>query len=419
MGGKLKIECAGGPLMLLTNHSVFSRNLIELQKHPSLLKAMFQNKLPDKFFLLSGVFQVLSEAFYIGGALFKTFATIPQFFRDTIYLPQKTHHECKNLFEAYRTIKEIEKTTNPNEKSLIKEPIIKALITQLNTRTYKDCNGSYFYNPLTLYKTESILAKEETRNFIKKIYAEIGFYDAISHFAIFAQQHNCTPAEYIHAKKPLLLIANGKNPQSNNIIDQVSNNFNISEGDASRPCIISGKNGSGKSFNIRMAFINVWLAQTFGFTLTNGLKITPFNLLSLHANISDSDHHSKFQTEKNAVAHLVKKLSEAEEHGKKVLVVFDEPFSTTSSVYAEPILEAMVKVFQRCPSSIIIIMTHLHNILKLKDTKQLISTRKFQEGPSFDNDAAEIIADALPESLKNVFLVKYQKLIAKNKKSLA
>jgi hypothetical protein len=262
--------------------------------------------------------------------------------------------------------------------------------------------------------------------FLKRLYYDMGLLDAYSSLAQFYKDQQCHFAHYIENKTPILEISGGLHPNGLNYPNLIGNNFSYELSSSKNPIIISGKNGSGKSFNTKMLILTAWMAQTIGFTLTEKpCIITPFDYFKIHANISDSDYFSKFETEKNEIAQLLEKAFTLEKENKKGFIIFDEPLSTTSSVLAEPILNALVKIIQKNNGFLTLIITHLHSLLAHKKARQMsiavtsngdgtfTSTRKFQEGPSFDNDAAQLLAQALNPKLRDMFLKTYRSNIAK------
>ncbi len=346
-------------------------------------------------------------------------------------LSQRINNQ-KSFLNIIETVKQIQPYI-PYSFSNIDEGFLK----KINLNNSLDNNQNYCINedgnlvPIgkNFFKEEQIstLLHPHTA-FLKNLYRTVGFLDAYSALAQFYKKHNGQFAQYNDAIYPSIEIKGGKHPNITDTAQAIANDF-VHTPSFEKPVIVcSGKNGSGKSFNTKTIFLTAWLAQTIGFTLTEQpIIITPFSLFKIHANIADSDHYSKFETEKNELAKLFEKITHLQKNNKKSLILFDEPLSSTSSTIAEPILNTFIAMLNTNKKTLSFIITHLHPILANKDTRQISikvtknddgtfsSTRKFQEGPSYDNDAKDMIAQALHPTLQSLFLNNYETALQKMK----
>ena len=391
-----------------------------LLDHPSLIKTILDHKsdIPRiiRVIGLLNIYCSFHNLIYVG---LEKINTIPKWFINC----QKNHRSYKTLLLIHEEVLQ-NKQLFPH--SLYTNKNLNNLTAQLKKSTYKGTHTSYFVNPYTLYRTEKMIEQNKTE--LNKIYYHIAQCDAYIALAQFYKKHNGQFAQYNNEISPSIEIKGVIHPNVTDTTQAIANNF-VHTPSLEKPVIVcSGKNGSGKSFNTKTIFLTAWLAQTVGFTLTEKpIIITPFSLFKIHANIADSDHYSKFETEKNELARLLEKITHLEKTNKKSLVLFDEPLSTTSSTIAEPILNALISILNTNKKTLSFIITHLHPILANKDTRQISikvtknddgtfsSTRKFQEGPSYDNDAKDMIAQALNPTLKSLFLNSYETALQKMK----
>jgi hypothetical protein len=329
---------------------------------------------------------------------------------------------------AYKKLLTAYEASTSNQDLLPIEPYkdvqLKRLIFQLKKSTYNGNTISYFANPYTIYQTKKLIEKNEP--IFKNAYALVGKADSYISLAQFYKDQKCHFAQYIDNKIPILELSSGIHPSGLDYKDLIRNDFLHKSINAAQPIVVSGKNGSGKSFNTKMFILSALLTQTLTFTFTdNPCVITPFDYFKIHANISDSDYYSKFETEKNEMAQLLEKIFTLQQKNKKGFIIFDEPFSTTSSVLAEPLINTLIAMIQKNNGFLSFIITHLHAVLSHPETRQMsikvipngdgtfTSTRKFQEGPSFDNDAAHLLAQTLNPMLRETFLKAYETEVAK------
>lgn len=417
---QLRVQLAGGLIESQFTPQSFSSKLLSFNKYPSMIKAIitFKNDLhwwPQTF----GLLLICSNYRILILNILETINTIPKLFINY----QKNHRSYKTLLLIHEQILQ-NKQLFPQR--LYTDKNVTNLTTQLKKSTYKGTHTSYFVNPYTVYRTEKMV--QQNKKELKKIYYDIAQCDAYIALAQFYRKHNGQFAEYSNASHPTIEIKEAIHPNITDETKAIANDFLHTPSFEKQVIVCSGKNGSGKSFNTKTILLAAWLAQTVGFTLTKKpIAITPFSFFKIHANIADSDHYSKFETEKNELAKLFEKITSLEKNNKKSLVLFDEPLSTTSSTIAEPILNAFIAMLNNNKHTLSFIITHLHPILAHKNARQISiqvtkndngtfsSTRKFQEGPSYDNDAGQMITQALHPTLQSLFLNSYETALQKIK----
>jgi hypothetical protein len=220
-------------------------------------------------------------------------------------------------------------------------------------------------------------------------------------------------------RAPAIHMNNAKHP---NLPHAIANDFSFSrEKEGNKSMVVTGVNMGGKSTAIKTFISNVLWAQSACIVRAQDVALTPFDHISIHANIHDNlGVGSKFETELNKLGDFNNKIMESPT--KRRLILFDEPLSSTSATVAEPLLKSLVQYFNSYPSVFAIYVTHLHEIGKLQDEIQMsiaasenpdntyTSTRKLQTGPSFVNDAGIKMASILGPQ----FAAIYQKVCKNN-----
>lgn len=131
---------------------------------------------------------------------------------------------------------------------------------------------------------------------------------------------------------------------------------------------ISGANGSGKSATVRAILASLVAHQTFGLISASKAQVSLFDKIYFFANLSDDlGVSSKFQVELAKLKNLHEYLEKNK--NKKVLLVMDEPLTTTDSAVACQVLFKLFTFLKQYPNLAIISISNNSN---LKDFKGVL-----------------------------------------------
>ena len=123
--------------------------------------------------------------------------------------------------------------------------------------------------------------------------------------------------------------------------------------------IVLGDNGSGKSTYLLSIGHAVVLAQTFGIAPAHSCELTPFAHMYTFRFIQDNmfEGTSRFYAECARVQSIIDAISA---DGKPALVLFDEPFTSTTAQKGAAYLENMLHEVAPIDSTISLLATHYH-----------------------------------------------------------
>jgi ABC-type oligopeptide transport system ATPase subunit len=160
---------------------------------------------------------------------------------------------------------------------------------------------------------------------------------------------------------------------------------------------VSGPNGSGKSAIARAILASLVANQTFGFVSAQKGTLPLFDKIYFAANLSDDlGVASKFQVELAKLKHLHQYLEKNPE--KKVLLVMDEPLTTTDSAIAGKVLFNLFTFLKQYPNLAIISISnnstlkdfkgvlHMGMVVETNEDGTFKPTYKCKEGHSYISD---------------------------------
>lgn len=127
---------------------------------------------------------------------------------------------------------------------------------------------------------------------------------------------------------------------------------------------VTGMNGSGKSLGIKAWLLDMLIAQALGFCRGNGIRFTPFGIMYLHANITDTEDMSKAQNEILKLGKVVARLIKSQNKTKAV-IVFDEPLTTSNVADSTKVLLSTIEYFNKISSATSIWITHHREIISM------------------------------------------------------
>ncbi len=181
----------------------------------------------------------------------------------------------------------------------------------------------------------------------------------------------------------------------------------------------TGPNGGGKSTLLKAIAFCLWLSQTFGICPASTAELTPFYFINVSLDaIGEVGKESLFQ----ASARKAKELKEALfllEKSQKLnqfsLTIGDELYSGTDALHGEALISAfMQKIAISCPRSLLIIVTHYHEVTNLaKQFPNIIANmtlneeRKLQLGVWSKCNALQVVKEIGENAM-------FMKLVKKN-----
>lgn len=150
-----------------------------------------------------------------------------------------------------------------------------------------------------------------------------------------------------------------------NIHNPVCNDLDLENKEKTK-VFVSGGNGSGKSAITRSVIAAIVAAQTFNRVSAQSAKIPLFDKIAIFANLSDNlGVASKFQVELGKL----KKLQEYLEKNpsKKVLLMLDEPLTSTNSELVGKILFDLFGLFAKYQNLMIFCASNTPGLSTIKD----------------------------------------------------
>lgn len=150
-----------------------------------------------------------------------------------------------------------------------------------------------------------------------------------------------------------------------NIQSPVCNDLDLENKEKTK-VFVSGGNGSGKSAITRSVIGSIIAAQTFNRASAQNARIPLFDKIAIFANLSDNlGVASKFQVELGKL----KKLQEYLEKNpsKKVLLMLDEPLTSTNSELVGKILFDLFGVFSKYQNLMIFCVSNTPGLSTIKD----------------------------------------------------
>lgn len=177
-----------------------------------------------------------------------------------------------------------------------------------------------------------------------------------------------------------------------------------------RTWLITGSNMSGKSTFLRMAASNVLLAQIGSATTTQGIRLSPLEILT---DLRVRDELSKKESYFLAEVRQVRRMVDAARSGRPVFAMIDEPFRGTNS--AERVAAASAVVMSLIEGSgLHLVATHDAALTSLGDAdnaenyhfqesfeqENLVFDYKLRAGPAHSRNALHVLrAEGYPKDL--------------------
>jgi hypothetical protein len=304
--------------------------------------------------------------------------------------------------------------------SFVASPDFKALITMLQTNTFKG-NASFFSytgRVLSAYKH-----MQEHKDSLAAVLEIIGELDACLSIAKLVKKYEHERVgycfvEYAEQDTPYVNMQDFWNP----LVDHtkvVTNSIELGARNGARDVILTGSNTGGKSTVLKAITLDVLMAQTFGIAPASRMIMTPFAFIGSSMNIVDNTAQgiSLYQAEVNRAATLIKCARETQALGLFAFIVMDELFRGTSPEKADKETYECAKHLYNCPNTIFMLATHyFNNPLKLEaetdgvcknykvdayidELGNIIRTYKLEPGVSKNNIANNILDEALNKAI--------------------
>jgi len=152
-----------------------------------------------------------------------------------------------------------------------------------------------------------------------------------------------------------------------NLPNPIENSFNFERSESSLGASITGMNGSGKSIAMKALLLNIILGQTLGIVRAKEFLFTPYHYIGLHANVSDTDERSRFSNELKLIEEFLKHANSPLKG--RLLLLFDEPFSSTNANDAYQILFAYIQFLSKYQQVSAHFITHIQKIVEMSQLK--------------------------------------------------
>lgn len=277
----------------------------------------------------------------------------------------------REIFDCYNKLSEVVKTLNPQERQALN--LFELSGNDLERKLNKNLNWlskniNSLKSPGGFLKAYKMIY--ELRSKMAYVFASIGQVDAFLSMAklykeLLDNKNSFCFAEFIDSPSPRLIVENAWDPNLKPDI-AVSSSFELGGGAAFHNAIFTGPNTGGKSTSMRLIFLSILLAQTFGLSCCKAIQLTLFHGLLSYMNVVDNvaKGMSQYYSEVYTVATAMDKIKKLDEEGKFSFFVVDEMFSGTNPEDARSMLEAICQDAILMKNSLWVISTHLPGAAK-------------------------------------------------------